>query len=412
MAVDIDFEGTAQPEVEQPAVQQTDDTTPLDGKNDVDDVTSQDGNDDKNKPDGNDDNSSTGELSEGDFLEFDGATYTVDKDGNLVDENGSIFKEAKDVADWMKTLDVDNSDSDSGFNIQAIQDALGVSITDAEGNDVEFTNDAAGVKSYVDAVVDLKSKEWQEGAINSLFESNPLLKQFNDYVQLTGSPRGFGEIPDRSGITVEKDNEAQQVAIIKMAAQEFNNKSLTDSYINYLKDSGALYDEAKNQLAALVEKDKQLHKDIEEKAEAQRKQEAQDIADYWSRVDKVVKSRVIAGYKLPESFVKEVDGKKVTLSTNDFYNYLSRPVKDESGRTITGYQRDLNNLTDKDYLNKELLDAWLMFTGGTYKDLVDMAVKEEQVRKLRLKSKEQRTNKTVKVIKKQSGKVDMNDIVL
>ena len=59
-----------------------------------------------------------------------------------------------------------------------------------------------------------------------------------------------------------------------------------------------------------------------------------------------------------------------------------------------------------------MLDAWLMFTGGTYKDLIDMAVKEEEVRRLRVKSKDRRSTKAVKVIKASTGKSSINDIIL
>lgn len=58
-----------------------------------------------------------------------------------------------------------------------------------------------------------------------------------------------------------------------------------------------------------------------------------------------------------------------------------------------------------------MLDAWLMFTGGTYKDLIDMAVKENEVRKLIVKSKQIRSNKSVRVVKKQTGKTNIDDIV-
>lgn len=198
-----------------------------------------------------------------------------------------------------------------------------------------------------------------------------------------------------------------------MAAAEFGNKSLNDNYIKYLKDSGSLYDEAKAQLQALVEKDANTRKDIEIKAAAQRQKEAEDLANYWKNVNKVIDSRIIAGYKLPESFTKEVNGQKVVITPNDFYNYLSKATEqDTAGNKVTGYQRDLSKLTDEEYLNRELLDAWLMFTGGTYKDLIDMAVKEEQVRKLRIKSKEQRSTKSVKVVKRSGGKTDINDLVL
>ena len=436
---DIDFEGAAQQTGSSGAAQSTEngsnnnaiqeDMTHLNGNN-QEDITSKDGannnngqqegqSDDTNNNSNNQNNqdannSSTGELAVGDTLEFEGSTYTVDKDGNLVDDKGSIFKQANEVSDWLKSMDVDdNNQVDGGLNLASIQEALGVTVTDSDGKVVEFTDDADGVKAYVNSVIDLKSNELQTAAINKLYSDNPLLKQFNDYVQLTGSPRGFGEIPDRSGIQVEKDNEAQQVAIIRMAAQEFGNKSLNENYIKYLRDSGGLYDEARNQLQALAEKDIAVRKEIETRAAAQRQEEAENVANYWKNVSNVINGRMIAGYKLPESFTKEVNGQKVVITPNDFYNYLSKASEqDADGNRVTGYQKDLSNLSDADYLNRELLDAWLMFTGGTYKDLIDMAVKEDKVRQLRVKSKEQRTAKSVKIIRKANSKADINDIIL
>ena len=404
------------------------DVTNLNGGGNAD-ITSQDGNHGGERGNGNkegnqggegnnggegDDSSSTGELSEGDTIEFDGTTYTVDSSGNLVDDKGNVFKEAKDVADWLKSVEIESDRDNSGtLSISSIQEALGIIVTDAEGKNIEFTDDAAGVKAYVDAVIDLKSKDLQQAAVNKLYADNPLLKQFTDYVQLNGTAKGFGEIPDRSGIQLDKENEEQLKAVIRMAAKEFGNKSLNENYIKYLKDSGGLYDEAKAQLQALVEKDVAVRKDIEARAKAQREAEAKSVSDYWNKVNNVIDSRIIAGYKLPESFTKEVNGQKVIITPNDFYNYLSKATEtDTDGNKVTGYQRDLNKLTDDEYLNRELLDAWLMFTGGTYKDLIAMAVNEDKVRQLRVKSKEQRSTKTVKVIKKQGGKVDMNDIVL
>lgn len=392
-----------------------DDVTPLNG-GDHDDVTGKDGSADKTDTTKNTDvagdNPSTGELNVGDSIDVDGTIYTVDKDGNLVDDKGGIFKEAKDVAEWLKSVEVDDGSAANSITLSSIQDALGVTITDEAGKPVEFTDDAAGVQSYVNSVIDLKSKELQEAAINRLYTDNPLLKQFQDYVQLNGTPRGFGEIPDRSGIQLDKDNEQQLVAVIRMAANEFGNKSLNDNYIKYLRDSGGLYDEAKSQLAALVEKDTAYRKEIETRAREQREAEAQANVDYWNTVSKVISSRVIGGYRIPESFTKEVDGKKVAITPTDFYNYISRPIETEDGRRMTGYQHALSKLTDEQYLNREILDAWLMFTGGTYKDLIDMAVKEDKVRQLRVKSKEQRSTKTVKVIKTPASKSSIDDIVL
>lgn len=434
---DIDFEGDYKP---QPTVNVTkgagnpepnsnvdDDATALNHTPDTTDLSKSEGNPpdtnngdkDKSNKDNSNNNqqqttttSSTGELTEGDTIEFEGATYTIDNTGNLVDSEGKVFKQASEVKTWIESLEVDNH-SDNELNIDNVREALGIEIVDEEGKNVEFTNDVQGVKAYVDAVFDIKSQELQQAAINKLFADNPILKQFADYVSVNGTAKGFGDIPDRSGIQLDKDNPAQLEAIIRMAAEEFGNKSLNDSYIAYLRDSGALYNVAKEQLDALVEKDKQVRKNYEEQAKQKQAQDYEDTKKYWESIKTAIDNRVINGFKIPESFTKEVDGKKLVLTPNDFYDYLSRAtVTLKDGSKISGYQADLNELTDEEYRNRELLDAWLMFTGGSYKDLISMMANENKVKTLKLKAKEQNATKSIKVIRKQAGKVDFNDIVL
>ena len=397
----------------------TSDVTGKDGTNGGTDTTGNGDNNNGNNGDngddnkggkGDDNNSSTGELTPGTKLEIDGSTYTVADNGDVVDEKGNVVKPAAEVKDWLASFDEEESNE---LSIDAIQESLGVEVTDESGKPVEFSNDAAGVKAYVNAVLELKSQELQDGAINKLYAENPMLKEFQDYVTVTGSPVGFGELPDRSGITVDKDNVNQQEIIIKTAAREFGNTTLNDNYIKYLKDTGGLYDEAVAQLQALQDKDTRVRAEIAQRAEAARQQEEADLNEYWNQVNNVINSGTIAGYKLPASFVKEVDGKKQTLTPKDFFNYLSRHTEvSADGNKITAYQKDLEEESQEDYLNRELLTAWLKYTGGSYKDLADMAVKEEEVRVLKLKSKQNATRKTVKVVKPQQGKASFDDILL
>ena len=383
------------------------------------DITGQDGTKSDDTTNRNDDAvpSSTGSLEPNSQIEYDGQIYNVDETGNIVDQDGNVFKEAKDVEAWLKENEiVEGDDENKELSISSIQEAIGVDVTDANGNLVEFTNDANGISSYVQSVMNIKSREIQEATINRFFESNPLVAEFMDYVQVNnGSPAGFGTLPDRSKIQLNKDNEQQQEIIIRMAAREFGNNSLNDNYIKYLKDSGGLYDEAKIQLENLIAKDNQVRENIARQAEQQRQQEQEDTINYWKNVNSIIESRNIAGYKIPESITKEVDGRKIILTPDDFFDYLTRrTVTDDNGNKITPYQRDLNAISEEEELNKDLLDAWLLFTGGTYKDLVDMAIKEEKVRMLRVKSKEPRIVKPVRIIKgkHKDGKVDINDIVL
>ena len=395
MAVgEIDFVGE---QVTEPDVQNNNSTDDVKNNEDVTSINSNPDKSDINaKTDDNKDTNNDGintdtndadtTLEEGTELEIDGSSYVVDKEGNIVDKDGNVFKKADEVQAWLKeqNIDNDNNSDDQPLSIEQIQKEVGITLNDEQG---------------------------REGAVNKLFADSPMLKEFVDYVQLTGTARGFGDIPDRSGITVDKDNESQQEAIIRMAGAEFNNPNVNDNYIKYLKSTGALYEEAVNQLQALVQKDQQLHEQIKKEAELQRQQQIEEYNNYWSAVYDAISKRNIGGYTLPESIVKVVDGQKRTYTLNDFYDYVSKPAfVDDNGNYITAHQHDRNMLSDEEDLNKQILDAWLLFTGGTYKDLVAMATEENKVRKLIIKSKEQRNAKTVRINKPKS-KVKAEDII-
>ena len=369
--------------------------------------------DDKGDSKGGDDkdkHSSTGELEVGSIIEFDGKEYTVAKNGDLVDSEGKVFVKADQVSKW---LEEQTEETEDEFDISKIIDAVGIKVNDENGNPVEFTNDVDGIKGYINGLLDVKAKESSEGAINKFFKDAPIVKEFVDYLTVNnGDPRGFGEIRDRSGIVVDKENVEQQKAIIKIAAAEFGNASLSDAYIKYLEESGNLYDEAVAQLEEIQKSDLARKQEIERRAAMVRQKDEADRREYWSKVENAINSKVIAGYKIPDTFVKEVDGKKMTYTINDFLDYVSKPsFVDEDNNKITGYQRDLNALSDEDLLNAELLDAWLKFTGGSYKDLVQMAVNANEVKRLKLVSKQHKTMPKVKTPSKPGKSGNISDIV-
>ena len=425
----IDFEGTANEQQKVDAGKQDvnpanqEDTTSLDGKQDVQDINEEEPlsntgfkdatKQDTKKEDGNDsDNSSIGELEEGMEVEYDGKVYVIDDKGNLVDYDGNIFKEAKDVAKFIEDNNVEDV-SDDEININAIMDAIGLDILDENGNPRTFTNDPKGIAEYIGEAINARVNDIQQGAINKMFKENPLLKQFLDYVAVTGSPRGFGDIPDRSGIKIDKEDERQQAAIIMMAAQEFGNDTVNENYIKYLQTNGALYEEAERQLEALVNKDKAFRQELEDRAKQRQEEQQLELQQYWDNVHNVISKRNIAGYKLPEAFVKEVDGQKITCTPDDFYDYMSKlAYEDSDGNVLTAYQKDLREMSEEDSLNRELLSAWLLFTGGSYEDLINMKVRENEVRRLVLTSKKQRSAKSVRVNKPKQGKVNVDDILL
>lgn len=335
-------------------------------------------------------------LEVGTSIEVGDNVYTVDENGNLIDENGNMFKQSDDVENWIKEFDKIEDTND--ININNIQEALGVQITDDDDNPIEFENTISGIKAYVDAVIETAKDEHYEAAINTLYQRYPILNDVLNYYLANGnSLEGFNELPDRSNITIDDTNEAQQELIIRTAWNEQNRKGDVEGYIQYLKSSGTLLATAKEELAGLQEADALYKQEIEQEAERKENERIQKLENYWNGVHDVIKTRNIAGYQIPETIIINRDGQKISATPEDFFNYIYRV--DNNG--LSAYERALATETPESRRDDEILRAYLKFVGGNYSNLVNMAINKEKVAKLRLKSKE-RNSSTIRINKPQN----------
>lgn len=334
-------------------------------------------------------------LQAGTVIEIGEDKYTIDDNGNLIDKNNNIFKEAKDVKAWLKEFDkIENTDNED-ISISAIQEAIGVEITDDKNNPIEYENTIDGIKSYINAVIETSKEEQQEAAINTLYQRYPIINDvLNYYIANGNSLEGFNEIPDRSNIEIDDANETQQENIIRTAWEEQGRKGDVESYIAYLKSSGILLATAKEELTALQEADAQYRKELEAEAERKENERIEKLEKYWNGVHDVIKTRQIAGYQIPENIIINRNGQKLSVTPEDFFNYLYRV--DENG--ASQYNKDLAAQTPESRRDDEILRAYLMFVGGNYSNLVNMAINKEKVATLKLKAKERNTS-TVRITK-------------
>ena len=353
--------------------------------------------DDTKKPNGQDDNNSDGEgddktgattdepLQAGTSIEIGDETYTVDERGNVLDKNGNIYKEASEVKAWLDSFENVSDTTDGAMTIDSIQEAFGIEITDDNDKKVTFENSPAGVKAYIDAVIDTARDEHYEAAINSLYQKYPILSDvLNYYVANGNSLEGFGEMPDRSNITIDENNEAQQESIIRTAWKEKGQRGDVESYIAYLKSSGTLLATAKEELTGLQDADKEYRAKLAAEAEKKENEHIKRLENYWNGVHEVVKSRQIAGYQIPESIIINRNGQKLSVTPEDFFNYIYRIDKDGK----SAYEKDLAAETPESRRDDEILRAYLKFVGGNYSNLVGMAINKEKVNTLKLKAKE------------------------
>lgn len=367
------------------------------------DLGNNDANKEKEEPKNEDKNKGSEitqtEYAPGTKFELDDKTYTVDENGNVVDDKGAIFKEAKDVADWIKSFNVDDT-NENELTIDNIIKAVGTEIVDDDEKPIQFENTANGIKSYIDAVVEVSKQDVTEAALNTLFTQYPFIKDAINYYKANGnSLEGFNEVVDRSDVTLDKDNEEQQKEIIRTAWKERGAKGDVEGYIDYLKSNGSLATIAEDELNNLKQYDADRKTKLAEEAKKAQEEELQYYQDYWNGVKEVVDKRKIAGYQIPESIIINRNGQKLTVTPNDFFNYLYRVDKEG----LSQYQRDLAAQDPMARRDDEILRAYLTFVGGNYSNLVDMAINEKEVKSIRLKAKENNKS-TLKITKPTTNK--------
>ena len=413
-------------------VKPTDDVTDLDtGKtgqldangNAIDDITGN-GNGDSNNGDANKDkqtSSSTGgqtkdtknpddvnanehDLEEGTVIEDGDNKYTVDKDGNLIDDKGNIFKAKNEVAAYLKEFEVEDTSNEDKIDVKSIQELVGVSVTSEDGKPVTFDNTPQGVASYVQSVLDLKRDEFAKAGVNKLFEDYPVVSDFlNYYVANGNSFEGFGELRDRSGIEVDENNVSQQEAIVREAFKEFNRRGNVDKYIQYLKDSNELFNVAKEELEALQKADNDVREANAKEALRVKAEEEKQLVEFWNGVKECIDKRQIAGYRIPETVIIERNGKQISTTPEDFFNYVYQV--DDKG--LSRYENDLMKLSPAERRDEELLKAWLKYTGKGYDSLIEMAISDKEAKKLKLTASQRKSTRGAIKITKPDSKNDV-----
>lgn len=397
--------------------------TSLDGKTEVTDLgddkatnTEQTNVNAENSPtgDGTEATEQTTTLEEGTELEFEGAVYKVDAKGNLVGADNKIFKAAgTELNNFLKQFDLGEADNETdattgSVTIDAIQATLGVELTDEKGNPVTFENTPEGIAAYVNAVIEQKNNEVREAAINSLYEEAPVVRDFLNYIRLNnGDYTGFGQIPDRRGIVLDKDNVTQHEQVIRESFKEFNKPGV-ESYLKYLKDSGTTYEVAAEELKALQAKDTAGEQERQAQLAAKEQKEIEEAQKYWNGVKSIIDNRTIAGYKIPDTIMINKDGKSFTKTPDDFFDYISKVDKDG----YTAYDRDCEKVSPIESQEDEILRAYLRFTGGSYSNLVDMAINAKEVKRLTLRNRSTTSKPKIRLTPKSSGKVNNDEILL
>lgn len=354
--------------------------------------------------------SSTGdaavELQEGDNVEIDGVTYTINNNGDAVGEDGQVFRTRAELAQLIASQATQEPSV-----LQTLQSKFGSEFTDENGNPIVFDDSIEGLNSYVETVVRARQEEAQQAALNSLFATYPQVEQALNYVMLNGSLEGFNEIPTERP-ALDKNNEEQLASVIREEWKLQNKRGDVNKFIDYCKSAGTLYETAVESDKVVGEINEAKLAETRAKVEAAKQAELEATEAYWKKVDETLAKGDLMGYAIPEQIQCNREGKKVMLSKADFMKYISVPVDNEGN---TSYMLDEAKVAPEIAMQDDLLRAYLKFTGGNYSSLVGMAANKEQVLKLRTQAAQATTAKRTIVINSNgsnSKHVDNDKLVL
>lgn len=336
------------------------------------------------------------EYENGLSVSIDGVDYTINEKHQLIDESGKVIKDAADVDSYLKGFE---EHEDANF-INAIAEKLNIDLVDENNNPVSFDNTPEGVAELFNEVVNNRVNDIKQEAINELVTSYPSLRDvINHAILNNGDLTSYGKTVDVSSFTIDDDRN-KAIDIIKLSFETFNKKGDVDNYIEYLENADKLYEVANSELSAIKEKQASDSEDLQRKAQEVKDREAKAIEDYWNNVKSVIDNGTLGKYNIPKNIIVKQGDKNVTLTRNDFFNYLYKP----NANGVTKYQEDLQSRSSDVSLNDDLIRAYLMFTKGDYSSIVDMAVNEKTVKQLKLHSSNLKmTKNNVKPTNKKSS---------
>lgn len=324
-------------------------------------------------------------LAEGDEIEIEGNTLTIDKDGNAIDKDKKIVKTKAEV----DALIAEQASTEVDY-ISEIQKVTNY-VIEKDGKPVTYENSVEGLASYVKDVAQQNIAIGEKKATEALFKKFPVLNQVLDHLVLNnGSLDNFSDSVDYTTIKLGEDEKQWESIYVASQIARGIPKEDAEKMFKYLKDDKQGKEAAEKGLTYLSTTQKQRSDEAKRIFEQQMQDEKEKEVAYYNEVSSIIKSRSLKvdnkTYTLPEVIrIKDENGRQITKSLDDFVNYLSSPINvNIEGKiiTTTKWLFDQYNAELKRTTNDDVLEAFRLFTGFDTSQLVEAGIKNQNVRRL------------------------------
>jgi len=370
----------------------------------------------ENPPTPNPDKPEEGKVKDGDVSKeepkeiiINDEKFTLDEKGNAVNEKNEVIY-TKEEIEAAATTDDGNEDENT-VNVNNVLSSIGIEIKDESGKPISYESTEDGIRRAIEDVYKRGKIESNNEAINELFTEYPVLKDALNYMQIhsTDSLDGYQKEPNYSKVTLDEKNEKQLADILyKSRILKGDTEAEAQRYVQYSKDDNKLGEDAKNALDYLKNKqksDREYREQVVERQRLEQIEEARKFAGFEVNDNGQIKDLKIKGsvydkiintnnldlgdfkFNIPQTIKVKLDNGKVTSATrNDFLSYLMIPKERLFGSqkvVMTDYEYDLELQSQNTTIDKNILDAYKLFTGLSDSELAEQKLNQREVDRIR-----------------------------
>lgn len=325
---------------------------------------------------------------------IDEINYTIDVNGNALNEKGEIKFTKEQIAE-MQDTDPANSDDDY---VEAVSKASGIVITDDNGQPLKFESTIEGFAKRESAIKALGEKEGFNKGFNQFLKNNPDIASLVEYKQKFGTIEGYSTNIDYSKITIT-DNESELTDLIyKAEIQKGTSPERAKRIVEFAKANNCLKDDANESLEWLKKNQEYQIKEIQQKQEIEYAKEIEKEINFFgvsyedngtikvhdapgSLYDIVVNKGEIGEYSLPKEGIRIKTNKgERLLSREELFDYFSRPVKEIGDNVYSQAQLDeMIKLSNP----SELALRFIMNLNGGIDQLIKATTVKHEIKRLK-----------------------------
>jgi hypothetical protein len=289
---------------------------------------------------------------------------------------------------------------------------------DNNGVPLVYENTKEGLTKYTLDTATILGEQYAKDEQNKLIQAYPILQDvINHLVINNGNLEGFNKQTSYDSIVLDKNNKDQLgYIIIEERLAKGDSKEQANTYLNYLTADNKLFEGAIAAKDYLVGKETELRTRQQKQLDDIRLRDLDTEKQYWLSVKaKLDSGKLNIGnktYTIPKTIKIIENGKPVMKSSNDYMDYISKPLIyniDGVNNTMTHNQYDLymekiNLVKTGQNIDNDMFDSYRRFTKGDLTQFIEEQILNSEVKKIRV-LKSQTSNSARPNVNTNTGKI-------